>query len=287
MLGKRKREATVVSRPAEQEDDPLAVPPNSHDLLRKYFEAQFEPLDVPQKGKASVANSPDTESDDDKEDSEWSGISDDDGDDTSPSDTVPEVVDHSTSHNITKDGFEKELRKQFMSAKPPSSSQMKSKTTAKRNTNASDGDEGADDAMNLKNDLALQRLLKESHLLESVDDLNPTGKNRHRALDIRMQTIGANDSIYMQKKMPMSHRKGIEAKVAKKDATRRREAKENGIILEKPTPKRKVSSARRERGIGGPSVGKFSGGTLRLSKRDLADIQGPRTMSKGKKRGRR
>lgn len=144
------------------------------------------------------------------------------------------------------------------------------------------------DAANLKNDLALQRLLNESHLLDSASDLNPTGKNRHRALDMRMQSIGANSSLYKQKNMPMSQRKGIEEKVAYRDEKRRREARENGIILEKPAPpsSKKKAPEKRERGVGGPSVGKFAGGTLNLSKKDLMDIQGPKhTGRKGKGKG--
>lgn len=85
----------------------------------------------------------------------------------------------------------------------------------------------------------------------------------------------------------MSHRKGISAKAEYKDTKRRQEARENGIILEKPAPK-KSKNVRRERGIGGPAVGKFAGGTLTLSKRDVMSIQGPRMGSKGKgKRVRR
>ena len=45
------------------------------------------------------------------------------------------------------------------------------------------------------------------------------------------------------------------------------------MILEKATAKR-VKEKRRERGVGGASVGKFKGGTLTLSQRDVARIQG-------------
>lgn len=94
--------------------------------------------------------------------------------------------------------------------------------------------------------------------------------------------------------MPMSHRKGIIGKASKREETRRREAKENGIILERPSfsaigknKRGRVGGGggamRKERGIGGPSVGKFTGGTLRLSKKDISDIQGPRKAgTKGK-----
>lgn len=88
--------------------------------------------------------------------------------------------------------------------------------------------------------------------------------------------------------MPISHRKGIVAKETEREEKRRREARENGIILEKAKMKsKKGSDGKRERGVGGPVVGKFSGGTLRLSKRDIHDIEGPkRTLSSGLGRGK-
>lgn len=84
----------------------------------------------------------------------------------------------------------------------------------------------------------------------------------------------------------MAHRKGILAKAAVKEETRRREARENGIILEKATRIKKGGDQRRERSVGGPDIGKFRGGTLKLSKRDIADIEGPkrRTVGKGGRR---
>ena len=79
----------------------------------------------------------------------------------------------------------------------------------------------------------------------------------------------------------MSHRKGIIAKKSEKEHTRRREARENGIILEKAKMK-KSADGRRDRGVGAPGVGRFSGGTLSLSKRDISDIEGPRKTFAGK-----
>lgn len=136
----------------------------------------------------------------------------------------------------------------------------------------------------LRNDLQLRRFLDEAHLLESADDLNPTGKNRHKATDLRLQSLGAKKSIFTQEKMPMSHRQGMIAKAEKREEKRRREARENGIVLEKQA--RKVTpdkNKKRVRGIGGPSIGKFKGGTLKLSEKDIASIEGPkRRGGKGK-----
>lgn len=78
-----------------------------------------------------------------------------------------------------------------------------------------------------------------------------------------------------------------------KEARRRRNAKENGVILEKVSmshsnkkgAKYKSKSGRRERGVDAPGVGRFSGGTLKLSRKDVASIQGPpAAASKGRRR---
>jgi len=135
----------------------------------------------------------------------------------------------------------------------------------------------------LKNDLALQRLLKESHLLDPTSRLDPSGANRHKAIDLRLQSLGSKGSILAQEKMPLAHRKGITAKAAAKEQTRRREAKVNGIILERVVKMKKGGDQRRERGVGGPGIGKFRGGTLKLSKRDINEIQGPKQRTFGKK----
>ena len=157
-------------------------------------------------------------------------------------------------------------------------------STSKRIQSAPpDSEETASDAANLKKDLALQRLLKESHLLDPQSELSVSGRNRHKALDMRLQDLGSKTSLYAQTKMPMSHRKGIAARSAEREETRRREAQENGTILEKAVKVRKASNARRQRSIGAPAVGKLRGGTLKLSKKDVADIQGPKKTGKRKR----
>ena len=73
--------------------------------------------------------------------------------------------------------------------------------------------------------------------------------------------------------MPLAQRKGISAKKSEREYNRRREAQENGIILEKVASGKGKRESKRERVIGAPTVGKFRGGTLQLSKRDVAHIQ--------------
>jgi hypothetical protein len=84
-----------------------------------------------------------------------------------------------------------------------------------------------------------------------------------------------------QEKMPMSHRRGITAKNSEREEKRRKEAKENGIVLEKAKMK-KGSEGKRDRGVGAPGIGKFSGGTLNLSKKDISEIEGPRRSFAGR-----
>lgn len=66
----------------------------------------------------------------------------------------------------------------------------------------------------------------------------------------------------------------MHAKAKAREVTRRKEAKENGIILEREKAVKIRKQGKRERAVGDPGVGKFSGGTLKLSERDVRRIQG-------------
>ena len=83
--------------------------------------------------------------------------------------------------------------------------------------------------------------------------------------------------------MPLAQRKGIAAKATEREELRRREAQENGIILEKKAKSRKKAHTVKQRSIGAPSVGKFQGGMLRLNKKDVAEIEGPKKIARRKK----
>ncbi|KAK3079934.1 hypothetical protein LTS18_003555 [Coniosporium uncinatum] len=279
-LGKRKRgqyaeqRSPLHSRPApgvEETEEESAL----QDILRRHFEARFIPLPTePKSQQKSVVE--ETKEDPKIEEGEWEGFSEEE--------RPVEVVDSSVSVVGGNRSDRKEL-KAFMSSKPPSAT---GKTPRPSTTKPmATGSDDEDDKTNLKNDVELQRLLKESHLLDpsSTSTSALTGKNRHKALDMRLQAIGAKSSILAQEKMPMSHRKGIIAKGKEREERRRREAKDAGIILEREN-RHKKPEGRRERGVGGPGVGKFRGGTLVLDKKDLASIRGPKKVlgKKGKKR---
>lgn len=188
--------------------------------------------------------------------------------------------------------------------------------------------ENKDDAQNedsktlLANDLELQRLINESHILAAANPFHAIGSSRGggggdgggggktfaqgrtRALttDLRLQQLGATTSLLAQRKMPMHVRKGINAARGAQEEKRRREARENGIILEKTTSSasgggggggKKGGSSKKRRGGGlavdMPGMGSFKNGELKLSKREVnaVEMEGRRMDLGGKRRKRR
>lgn len=108
-----------------------------------------------------------------------------------------------------------------------------------------------------------------------------------KALQLRIEALGGK-RMEVQK-MGMAMRKGVEGKKVEREKKRRREAKEAGVVLEKETKVKKVK--KREAGdMGMPAVGKWKGGALVLSKKDMREITGGREQGGGRggggKRGR-
>lgn len=280
MLGKRKRDTRVVSKRGNEEEkyeSNATSTINVNDIFRRHFEASFAPLPE-QESDQDVDEESDGEdgSDAESEVSHWSGLSESDHDIP-----VVEVVDHAVAENGDGDEFHRARLKAFMSSRPPREIDA---AVGTKQTKALDEDDPID-KLNLKHDLDLQRLLKESHLLEKSRVSKTPAKERQMALEMRLQALGAKTSVLTQESMPRSHRVGITKKADQKEARRRREAKENGVILEKASSK-SSKNVRRQRGVDVPGVGKFSGGTLKLSRKDVASIQGPPsgTSRKGKRR---
>ncbi len=95
----------------------------------------------------------------------------------------------------------------------------------------------------------------------------------------------------------MSMRKGIAAAADARDAKRRREAKENGVILERSAQtqgRKKGGGGGSSRGRGGgdvhsPGIGRMRGAELRISESDVRKIEGSRDAfgRRGRGRGRR
>jgi len=282
MLGKRTRDHAIVRREALREQ--VIVKPekstDEHALLKQYFEAHFKPLPVTQLPAPQESHDIEEETQSEfSEESEWSGI-------TGVEDSKPivEVVEHTTSAQASTENrvdidiktfmvpspgntrLKPITKSPFQSSQPPPSSTPTHKPLPGRPDNASD----TTDALNLKHDLALQRLLSESHLLRT-----PSLSDRAQILDHRLTSIGATAPA---QKMPLSHRRGMHAKATAREQMRRDEARESGVVLERAT-KGKVGAVekrkRRERAVGGPGVGRFRGGMLALSRRDVRAIEGP------------
>ncbi|KAE9993200.1 hypothetical protein EG327_006001 [Venturia inaequalis] len=286
MLGKRKRNVAPASDiPSRKSQKPSPSSDDDAELRARFqraFEAKFKPLP---KKNPKKAPSPPPEPSEDEVDSEWSGV------DSDAEPEIPVIELKAPSTNIVSSGLfsnSKQDLKAFLSGKAPTSSLTVQKPISAPKK-AAESTDVEDSAQHLKNDLALQRLLSESHLLtakgNTSQSLDATGKTRHKALDLRLQALGAKTSVFKQEKMPMSHRKGIVKKSTEREVKRRSDAKEGGIILEKE--KRKVKfTGKRERAVGAPTVGKFRHGLLSLSKRDVGKIESTGERPRGKK-GRR
>ena len=274
MLGKRKRDHATVRRVQLQEQEVVqsGSDQDAADVFKKYFESRFEPLDV-------TVSTPDTahpealDDDSTADESAWSGI-----EDGETSGTEVEVVQHATLSRTTAGNDVRSEYKTFMSAKPPTASNSAPRSGTRKVQEEKDDPA---DAANLKNDFALQRLLKESHLLHPS---TPSNHDRQKITESRLQAIGLKPE---KQKMPASHRKGIAAKAQMVEERRRMDAKENGVILERASKVKQGGVSKRDRGVGGPGVGKFVDGTLKLSRRDVHEIQGPRRIVRGKGKGGR
>ena len=313
-IGKRKRRQDVSNdrnAEANDSDDDAAA---ARALFQRAFEKKFKPLEKTEKPKEEAE--PDLDAEDDEEESDdddddaasnsgsdssdasdaFSGFSATSSDDEPNPKPQIEVITDSTPRQTRDRASEKLLKRQFMSAKPPTTSSTPSypiphKPSTTTSTAAAQPD---DDASDIQNDLALQRLLKESHLLDASTfsatgsaSSAPEGSARQRALDMRIRDLGGKKSHLQQEKMPLAMRRGMAAKAAGREGKRRAEARESGVVLERFGGKgaagaggsggggaKERAKAKRAIGTGGPGVGTFRGATLRLSKSDVRGVEG-------------
>jgi hypothetical protein len=311
-LGKRKRRQDV-SKTQDAASDDSDDNATARALFQRAFEKKFKPLesDKPAREKKPVVednsedeneededeneneNDPDSQSGSDEGSDAFSGFSEAEAE-TAPSKPQIEIIEDRTFRQTLSKAEEKRLKKQFMSAKIPSTPKfpIAHKPSGAAATISSDPDKGDNDDSNLQNDLALQRLLKESHLLDATTfsasgsaSSAPEGAARLKALDMRIRDLGGKKSHLAQERMPIAFRKGMVSKASEREDKRRTEAKENGIILERFGAKSAGGGAGaatrgggRERkkaiGTGAPDVGTYRGATLRLSKNDIKGIEG-------------
>lgn len=287
-LGKRKRVSRAELEQASRSPSPSSESngsgaENLQAIFRRAFEAKFKPLPVETKKPKLEEAQIEYENEDEEEESDWSGISDDE------STNQVEVIELKDTRHA-RDETEKAEKKAFMTSKPPSSTSSSLAPTKSTVKKPQEDDNDPTDKTNLKNDLALQKLLRDSHILSTsssgtstptlTTSLSATGSQRHKSTDLHLLTLGAKSSVFTQKNMPMAQRKHELAKKRGMEEKRRARAKEAGIVLEvqrsssEKKGKGKGVGERRERGVGGPSVGRFKGGTLSLSREDVRSITG-------------
>ncbi|KAK0645985.1 hypothetical protein B0T16DRAFT_412361 [Cercophora newfieldiana] len=296
-LGKRKRGAPKEGGERDADKAQLQA------LLQRHFEARFKPLDATFSQPAGGEDEDDDEDDEtlsDPSESEWDGISGDEDDDT----PKVQVVDYTASKTDATATMSKKELKAYLSSKPPSHTAA---AASQSNLTKKSSDESPEDsAAFLANDLALQRLIAESHILSAAGgnashylstaaaatsaNTRPfaEGRTRLKTTDMRIQALGAKESVLAQAKMPMNMRKGIIKYAETKEDKRRREARENGIVLERAVKKGRVQKKRSERAVDMPSVGKMRGAELKISAREIRAIEAEgKRKEKGGRRRRR
>ena len=236
-IGKRKRDV-VQQKPRKATQIEVSDNSDSDDnermkaIFQKHFEAQFKPLPEKKVKKAEVELEEEEDEGDDAEEDDWEGLSS--GEEDAPVQVI-EYSDARTDGDKNAASLSKRELKAFLSSKVPKASSVPA-IVIKKPDKPGDEEDDSTEKLNLKNDLALQRLLNESHLLDSStpqSDLEVSGKNRLRALDLRMQSLGVKTSTFDGGKMPMNMRKGVTVHRQGLENKRRRDARENGIILEK------------------------------------------------------
>lgn len=250
------------------------------EIFRRHFESKFEPLEqiCSLTGRTAECLTEGVDSSSDQPN--WDGLS-------YEREEIVLVVEHigpQIKHALPKAELRAFMVNVIMSevlstnltyeqdSKPPSSDFKAALKKPSVIVHQGDESNQADRIANLKNDLLLHRLISESHLFDNLKDGTST-RNRQKITDLRLRSLGSKSSILDQERMPMAHRKGIVAKASQRNDRRRREAKDNGVTLETAIWKKKRGGMR-IRSLGGPAVGKFHGGTLKLSRKDVAEIKG-------------
>lgn len=176
-----------------------------------------------------------------------------------------------------------------------------------------------EDSENVENDLKLQRLLSESHILahnleysgadltmQTLDYEAPIGNSRRRILEQRIRSAAATNSSTAGlpkklEKMPMHMRKGMIRAREQRVADHEREAREAGIVLSRVKKGelrnldqgrgatsssdrlgvgKKQAARMRDRGLRINSVGKATRNGLRISQDEI-----DRITNQGKRRG--
>ncbi|CAH6720576.1 protein Faf1p [[Candida] jaroonii] len=234
------------------------------EIQRKNFEAQFGTLDdmgfedktkVEEEEEEFGGFSDDSDSDEMSDEEDHSNDTNSDNDSLNDSDSesdndntdtvaAPKVIrlNDTFSQPILSKKEQKQIRSGRILSLEEQAKKERSQTklTAKQQAaNKKEDDE------NLENDVKLQRLLQESHILshdlkysgadvtlQTLDYEEPTGKARKKALTSRIRNLSDTKPLKLES-MPMSMRKGMIKSREKKIAKYEEEAKNAGIILSK------------------------------------------------------
>lgn len=216
------------------------------------------------------------------------GSSESDSDSESDQEDKPVVVKFVDPSYSSSEQYSKQDKKLFMSSKAPKfESDLPSKPVTPK--------EASEEKLNLENDLALQRLIQESHILAEAGlsgvDISTgiTGKVRHKTLDSRLDALGMKKAKAARN--PMLVQQGMNAKQSQRKERRVTAAKEAGIVLarsETAKVKKPENQKMRQRGLKINLVGKETRNGLVISKREIEKYSGTSGGgSSGKKGGKR
>ncbi|MCJ1322669.1 hypothetical protein MMC15_008018, partial [Xylographa vitiligo] len=224
-LGKRKRRSQLFS------PQPTSPSTNSHlqALFQQHFEAKYGPLPPPTPPLTTTTPTPPSAPpSSESSDQAWEGLSASSSSSPplSPSTSEVRVISHRTPARSKRADVPRSELRAFMKPTPPATTAARAAGPASKPRPAAATADPRDRAL-LADDLALQRLLSESHLLHPqppssssshagtpTPSARPGLTIRQRMLDLRIQALGAKRSVVGQQKMPMGVRRGMEAKRA-------------------------------------------------------------------------
>ncbi|CAI5759165.1 unnamed protein product [Candida verbasci] len=214
------------------------------EIQRRNFEAQFGSIEDLGFEDKSKGKSSESESENNSESESETSESDFEGFDPASEINEPKVIKLNDSYTPTPT-ISKRDKKILKYGKIPTVEEIDKReklAESKKPKTNEDNDE------NLQNDLKLQKLLKESHILtntleysgadltlQTIDFDDPTGKARRRTLDSRFEELSSTNGVRPKtlEKMPMNMRKGMIKKRNEKISKYEKEAKDAGIVISK------------------------------------------------------
>lgn len=254
------------------------------DALKQAFEAQFgTEWSNPVVEIAKVSDSHDSTDEETKgaTEEEFKGFESEEDEDK------PKTIKHTESTNKSELSMTAHNRKRFMTTGAPKDDTEFSVTPKK------------EDKEDLQNDLALQRMIDESHILQqrpkeqefsgadisgSNDPLENVGKNRLKIMEHRLARAGG---VQQKQRMPQAMAVGIKNSVGSRVKRSREEAKEAGIILAKERFT-KSKNRSRDKGLKINSIGKASENGIHVSAEEIARMsnRGKLRTSRGNRGGK-